>query len=46
MLVGTSEEKRQLGIPSHSCKDNIKIDIKEKIFENVLDLNWFRKETK
>jgi hypothetical protein len=44
ILVGTSEEKRQLGTTCHSWNDNTKSDIKEKVFENSLDLNWFMRE--
>jgi hypothetical protein len=28
ILVGTSEEKRQLGRPRHRWQDNIKVDIR------------------
>jgi hypothetical protein len=44
ILLETSEEKRQLEISGHSCKDNIKDDINERVFESVLDLNSFRRE--
>jgi hypothetical protein len=37
VMVGKPERKVSLGTPRHRCKGNIKIDIKEIVWEGV---NW------
>jgi hypothetical protein len=37
-MVGKHEEKRQLGIPKHRWKDNIKMDFQELGWSTWIDL--------